>query len=44
MTQIFLILMAWLVKMPLWLSVTMTVCMSLSLMVKIAEAAKEDNE
>lgn len=38
MVQIFLILIAWLVDMPLWLSIIMTVCMSLSLIGKTALA------
>lgn len=38
MTQIFLILMAWLVEMPLWLSITMTVCLGLSILTKTAIA------
>lgn len=36
MTQIFLILMAWFVEMPLWLSITITVCMSISFTIKSA--------
>lgn len=35
MTSILLILMAWIVKMPLWLSITITVCSSVRFLVKL---------